>query len=1063
MSEIIKTNIEDCSGCSRCVRECPLEQTNHAYQDENGDTKIALDPTMCISCGRCVITCHHGARYYADDIEDFFRDLENGEPISLIVAPSIRTNYPEFERLFTYLRQKGVRKIYDVSLGADICIWAHVRYLEKTSFTPIVTQPCPSIVNYFQIYKHDSLDRLSPVHSPMACTSIYVQKHEGNKDRIAALSPCIAKADEFNLTGLSQYNITFKKLFEYLDNNAIELPEEKTGFDLHEGGLGALFSMPGGLKENLEFSAGRKLHVVNAEGYSIYSKLDEYMDAPDKIIPDVFDVLNCIGGCNVGSASPAKKSFFEIDKIMTSRRQTATEDQKEALYTSAYKAFDKELDLSDYMRTYTPVETDMKTITDDDVKFAFRLLDKQTYAEQNLDCGACGSDTCHDMARKIALGLNFPLNCIIKIKENAREEHEINLAALNQFESIWQNLENGIMIIDAETRTIIDLNPAAIMMIGGSKEEIVGRNCQGFMCPADICPILDKNETLDRSERVLVRADGTHVPILKSVSSIDFNGRIALLENFTDISHIKKAEEQSRQLEMAEFANRAKSSFLATMSHEIRTPMNAIIGMTNIGLSAADENRKDYCFSRIEEASKHLLGVINDVLDMSKIEAGKFELSPSEFSYERMLHRVVNVNTFRIEEKKQKISVIFDHRIPALIYGDEQRLAQVITNLLGNAIKFTPEEGVITIEAELLEEKKGECVIQCKVTDTGIGISEEQQSRLFETYQQAEAGTANQFGGTGLGLSISKSLIEMMDGKIWIESELGKGASFIFKIKAKIIEEKTDKNYDLSHVRILVVDDDPEIVETFNKIVAGYGALCDTATSGQEALSKAERHGAYDIYFIDWNMPDINGIDLTDMLRSRASADDKFHVVMMSAVEWSVIAENAEEAGVNKFMPKPLFPSAIVDVINDCIGLDRLQTDQSDEEPDLHNFEGMNILLAEDVEINQEIVKALLEPTGVSIDFAENGVEALNLFLESPNKYDLILMDVQMPEMDGLEATRRIRATDIPRAVTIPIVAMTANVFKEDIEKCLEAGMDGHVGKPLNFNEVLDELSTYLE
>ena len=1062
MREIIKTDIETCAGCSRCVRECPLELANIAYQDENGDIKIKLDPEKCISCGRCVITCRHSARYYIDDTVAFFQDLEAGKPISLVVAPSIRTNFPEYERLFTYLRQKGVRKIYDVSLGADICVWAHVRYLEETSYAPMITQPCPSIVNYCQIYNHDLLEYLSPIQSPVACTSLYLKKYAGVNDSIAALTPCIAKSDEFFETGLAQYNITYAKLFEYLEVNGIALPEAKTGFDLHEGELGALLPMPGGLQENIKFFSDKDVHITKAEGFSVYEKLNKYLNVNGSLLPDVFDVLNCVDGCNIGPAGQYVENIFEIDKVMDDRRKAFSSGRESDNSQSVYYAFDDELDLSQFLRKYKPIETQFKEISEEDVLFAFRLLDKVTYNEQTLDCGACGSDSCYDMARKIALGVNTPINCTTKIKENAKSEHELNLAALSQFETIWQNLENGIMIIDAETNMVIDLNPAAVLMIDAPKEYIVGRRCQDFLCPPGQCPVLDRNEILDRSERRLVKADGTIIPILKSVTKIDFNGTPALLENFTDITHIKKAEEQKSQLELAEHANQAKSSFLATMSHEIRTPMNAIIGMTTIGLSAEDQKRKDYCLSRIEEASKHLLGIINDVLDMSKIEAGKFELSPKEFSFERMLNRVVNVNTFRIDEKKQKISVIFDNRISGLLFGDEQRLAQVITNLLGNAIKFTPEEGSITIATELKSETDSECSIQCKVTDTGIGISKEQQSRLFENFQQAEAGTANQFGGTGLGLSISKSIIEMMGGRIWIESELGKGASFIFNVKIKRAEGKTNKNYDFSHVRILVVDDDPEIVETFKKIVAGYGAFCDTATSGQEALSRVEVYGTYDIYFIDWNMPDINGIDLTDMLRSRASAADKFHVVMMSAVEWSVIAENAEAAGVDTFIPKPLFPSAIVDVINECLGLNQLQPKES-ELPDQHNFEGKHILLAEDVEINREIVKALLEPTLVSLDYAENGVEALDMFFENPGKYDLILMDVQMPEMDGLETTRRIRASDIPRGATIPIVAMTANVFKEDVEKCLEAGMDGHVGKPLNFNEVLDSLREYLE
>jgi signal transduction histidine kinase len=397
------------------------------------------------------------------------------------------------------------------------------------------------------------------------------------------------------------------------------------------------------------------------------------------------------------------------------------------------------------------------------------------------------------------------------------------------------------------------------------------------------------------------------------------------------------AQDLAHAQDEAESASRAKGEFLSNMSHEMRTPMNANIGMTSIGETADNLAKKDYAFGKIKDASTHLLGVINDILDMSKIEANKLELSPSPFRFEQVLQRSIDVSSFRAGEKRQEFSLNIDTDIPRTLIGDEQRLAQVITNLLSNAIKFTPENGAIRLDATLESEKDDVCVVRISVTDTGIGISEEQMGRLFTSFQQAENSTSRKFGGTGLGLTISKRIVEMMGGTIGVESEPGKGSTFSFTMRA----ERDDT--------------DPP-----------------TEDEGDD------REGCF----------------------------------------------------------------------------------KAPDTPD--DFSGHHVLLAEDVEVNREIVLALLEPTGLTIDCAEDGKEALRMVSGSPGRYDMVLMDVQMPKMDGYEATRRIRALDSPRAKRMPIVAMTANVFREDIEKCLEAGMDHHIGKPLEQEKLLDALRTYL-
>ena len=527
----------------------------------------------------------------------------------------------------------------------------------------------------------------------------------------------------------------------------------------------------------------------------------------------------------------------------------------------------------------------------------------------------------------------------------------------------------------------------------------------------------------------------------------------------------QELEAKLLQISIDEQANKAKNDFLSRMSHEMRTPMNAIIGMTSIGKSASSIERKNYAFSNIEDASSHLLGIINDILDLSKIEAGKFELSLEEFSFERALRRVVNVVAYRIDEKKLNLNLFIDHEIPPVLIGDDQRLAQVLTNLLGNAVKFTPSEGSVDINAILLDEKDGLCTIKIEVADSGIGISREQQARIFQSYEQADNTTSRVYGGSGLGLSISQNLVEMMGGNIWVESEYGEGATFAFTVQMRrgdsekyqqMLREISWKN-----LRILAVDDNIGIVGYIKNFVEGRGAVCDIALCGMDALNITRENGAYDIYFIDWKMSDIKGFQLAKQIQEIEPDHKKTVVIMTSSLHWDDAEEEAIQSGVNRFLPKPLFPSAIADIINDFLGIVQKQIDEASANTFIV-FQGRRILLAEDIEINREIVLSLLEPTLLGIDCALNGLEAVRMYREAPEKYDAIFMDIQMPEMDGYEATRRIRALGSVAASRVPIIAMTASVFREDVEKCLEAGMNDHIGKPLNINEIIDKLKRYL-
>ena len=633
------------------------------------------------------------------------------------------------------------------------------------------------------------------------------------------------------------------------------------------------------------------------------------------------------------------------------------------------------------------------------------------------------------------------------------------------FESILDCIPFLVSVTDMNRKMTFVNKPVEIYR-GKKRADLMGQPCRHWnenICGTEKCGISCLEEG-----RPMATFDQTGIDFKVDVNYLTDKrdkkvGHIEVAQDITEMLLLQKKLEVA--LEEAKAASYAKSNFLANMSHEIRTPMNAIIGMTNIGKSADELERKNYCLMRIEDASHHLLGVINDILDVSKIESGKFDLSMSEFNFEKMLIRVVNVSYFRIDERQQKFTVYVDRTIPKLMIGDDQRLAQVITNLLGNAIKFTPEKGAISLNTYYLGEVDGLCEVKVSITDTGIGISQDQQSKLFQSFQQAESSTSRKFGGTGLGLAISKSIVEMMGGRIWVESELGKGATFAFTVKMQrgetIKPKAANQEIDWKSLRIMAVDDDKYILQDFKGIVEKLGAYCDIADNGADALDLLERNSPYNLFFVDWRMPGMDGIELTERLKRSNDKTGNSFVIMVSSVEYSIVAGKAKDAGVDKFLQKPLFPSMISDTVNEFFGSADKQPEEADE--DIHGiFEGHSILLSEDVEVNREIVLALLEPTLLKIDCAENGKEAVRMFSAAPEKYEMIFMDLQMPEMDGYEATRQIRALNNPHAKTIPIIAMTANVFREDVEKCLAAGMNDHIGKPLNMRDVLDKLREHL-
>jgi Na+-translocating ferredoxin:NAD+ oxidoreductase RNF subunit RnfB len=415
MRKLITNDKTKCIGCNHCIRVCPVEGANYVSL-EDGAIKVSINDERCIACGSCIEACHHKVRDYVDDTEAFIAALRNGERISLFAAPANRINGEDSGRLLTWLRELGVNKVYDVSLGADICTWAHIRLIQNEKPLSVITQPCPAIVNYILRHNHNLLKYLSPVQSPMLCTAIYMKRYERINDNIAALSPCIAKSHEFEATGLVKYNVTLKKLYKYIKDNNIQLPANSTGFDHAESAFGRLYSMPGGLKENIEFYFGKALRVDQAEGPElVYEALDEFSHESADCLPPVFDVLNCQEGCNIGTGVEHCFSRFKAHTVMDKGRQQVLKEYDPENYERLLEDFDRTLNLNDFIRRYTPINIKQPAVTEELIEKAFKALNKNTENEKTYNCGACGSDTCYEMARKIAMGYNISDNCIQKL------------------------------------------------------------------------------------------------------------------------------------------------------------------------------------------------------------------------------------------------------------------------------------------------------------------------------------------------------------------------------------------------------------------------------------------------------------------------------------------------------------------------------------------------------------------------------------------------------------------------------------------------------------------------
>ena len=509
----------------------------------------------------------------------------------------------------------------------------------------------------------------------------------------------------------------------------------------------------------------------------------------------------------------------------------------------------------------------------------------------------------------------------------------------------------------------------------------------------------------------------------------------------------------------AESANRAKTNFLSTMSHDIRTPMNAIIGLTTIAeKNLGDVESTGESLRKIGLASNHLLTLINDILDISKVESGKLKLSPLTFSIVETVENLVNISQPMIKEKNLEFNFHINQMEKEYLYADQLRLNQVYINILSNAIKYTEPGGRVSVD---MREEKSEapgCVrLIYTVADTGIGMSPEFMANMYQPFSRQTDSRVNSIQGTGLGLAITKQMVELMGGTIECQSEQGKGTTFTVVLDIPVADRQRE-DMQLDPIDVLIVDDDEIMLQTAVDTLESLGASTEQARSGLEALGMIEhRHLSgrdYGVIIVDWKMPEIGGVETIKRIRSEINA--KIPILLISAYDWSDIEDKAKEAGANGFVSKPLFRSTLYDKINDLIGKESKVMEPEDDYSDL---QGLHILVAEDNDVNWEIISAMLAMFEISTDRAENGRVCVDMIqAAAEGSYELIFMDVQMPEMNGLEATRTIRTLENSWASSIPIVAMTADAFSENVTECLDAGMNGHIAKPVDIKLVIKEI-----